>query len=201
MSFASAAGCYDRGMVQWAPIVFVLGILRDIAVFLRGRPKVTLDGVRRSPLWAAGAPIYDVTQVWLKNRALRTTAKEVTAMVEFYDHGASAPRLAVHGQWATTHAPGHIGFSGFRTATDIAAGHTPVKLLVLLKYPADSSAYAFAAENFFAHPDGRHPDFALPAGEYRMRVSLAGPDVARTFWFDVLNDGAGVHPVVTATDW
>ena len=63
------------------------------------------------------------------------------------------------------------------------------------------SAYAFAAENFLAHTDGRHPDFKLPPGAYRMRVHLAGPDVASTFWFDVVNGGSGAHPVVTATEW
>jgi hypothetical protein len=191
--------------VQWGAATGAatngLRLLGDVVAFLRRRPKVTLDGVRRSPLWAGGAPIFDVTQVWIKNRPLRATAKDVTAMIEFFDPGAMTPRLSAHGQWAMTSAPGHVGFEGFKSSTDIPAGHTPVKLLVLLKYQADNSAYAFAAENIHAYGDGRHPHFELSAGEYRMRVSLGGPDIAKTFWFDVKNGGVGTDPVVSEMNW
>src|SRR5437870_6902691 len=161
----------------WSVIAWVLGRLG------RG-PDVVFDSVHPSPLWSAsGVQIYDVTQVWFRNRPLRATASEVTARIEFFDRGSTTARLAVHGQWAITTAPGHVGFTATAPTTDIPAGHTPVKLLVILKPRADSSAHAYAAENIHARPDGRHADFELPAGEYRMRLPLAGPNVERTCWF------------------
>ena len=158
-----------------------------------------LDSIHPSPLWISGVQTYDVTQLWFKNPLLRATARDVTAMIEFYNPGSATPRLTVYGQWAITRGPGHIGFTSTTPTTDIPAGHTPVKLLVVLKHRADASAYAYAAENVQAHKDGRHPDFELPAGECRMRVSLAGPNLERTFWFNVHNRGTDTHPMITGT--
>jgi hypothetical protein len=155
-----------------------------------------------------GHPAFGVVEVWFVNRPPTPTdasvARHVSAQLDFFDFYSDTVRLPAYGRWALTIAPGHLGFrdDDHAPVVDIPPGVLPVKLLVLLKYPDDAAAYVFAEENLLGHrpggrPDGRHPQYELPSGQYRLRVTLVGQNLNQAFEFDVENPGVGAMPAVT----
>ncbi|HEV8440780.1 MAG TPA: hypothetical protein VGT40_22055 [Methylomirabilota bacterium] len=159
-----------------------------------------MDQVRQAPLFDGARPIYEITQIWFTNQPAApgesSTAKDVTATLEFFDPKSRVARVTAHGQWAVTTAPEHVGYMGTTPVTDIPPSAIPVKLMAILKHPQDTSAYAYAQENIYASPDGRHASYELPRGRYRLRVKLLGKNVNKSFAFTVDNGGLGTRPSV-----
>ena len=166
----------------------------------RSGPKVEVDQLCQSPWFDAGQPIYEITQIWFTNTPAApgesSTAKDVMATLQFFDLNSRVARVTARGQWAVTTAAEHVGYMGTTPVIDIPPGAPAVKLMAILKHSEDTSAYAYAQENIYASPDGRHPSYELPRGQYRLRVRLGGKNVKKSFWFKIVNAGPGRQPAV-----
>lgn len=150
---------------------------------------------RPSPVVDDKVKTYEMLQAWFENRPESPTAASVasqlTATLEFQTDESKAESLRVHGQWAQTTAPDHVGHSGTAPEIDISPGALYGKLIVALKYQDESSAYAYSAESLQNHIDGRNPSLELTQGEHMLRVELAGIGVNKAFDFILANPGEG----------
>ena len=139
-------------------------------------------------------PTYQVVQAWFANSpvspAESSVARGVTAKVSVFS--SAGPELfEYYGQWADSNAPNNVGFNDYLDRVDIPPGHLRAKLLVALKYPSDSDGYAFTREGFRSTGDGRFGIYAIPVGDYTVRVHLSGIGVDQKYWFDLRNNGPG----------
>ena len=150
---------------------------------------------RSSPFIDEKREIYEVVQAWFKivipAVARNTSLLNLSARIEFWDAETSAMKFSVHGQWAMSTAPDHVGFSGSSDTVNIQPGHIRAKLLVALKYKRDTLGYAYSKESFLKDPDGRDPSREISQGWHSVRVVIAGMGVDQQFWFRLENRGTG----------
>lgn len=149
---------------------------------------------QQSQVLGRSMPTYQVVQAWFANNPIWPTessvAREVTAKVFLYSSD-DQPVLDYYGQWADSSAPDNVGFNNFLERVNIPPGHLRAKLLVALKYPSDSDSYGFTREGFRSSGDGRARRYAIPVGDYKVRVHLCGIGIDREYWFNLLNGGSG----------
>lgn len=187
-------------------IVFLLAMLTSFYLIFRkywtisqASPRVIFDQVRQAQMYQPSQildrkiPTYQLLQAWFRNipafPSESSAAREVTAKIVLVrPDGTSA--LEYYGQWAKSNAPDNVGFDSFIDKTDILPGHLRAKLMVALKYPAESQCYAFAREGFLSDPSGRSPRYAIPEGDYEVRVELGGIGIDSAFKFCLTNRGA-----------
>lgn len=123
-------------------------------------------------------------------RTEQTTARNVSALIEFWDHSRTLKHFQVYGQWALTSiAPDHVGSLDTGPQVDIAPNDLPVKLYIALRPPDTPESYAYCNENLHEYPNGKHPKYALPFGTYHVRVRLRGAALEQDFWFKLSNPG------------
>ena len=173
-------------------------------------PKVFFSSARQaqmhrpSPVVEGSIPIYELLQAWFENRPNAptgdSTAKQVSAVIEFWTRTREETLFQVHGQWARSTAPDHVGFRGTTSAIDIAPGHLAAKLIVALKYRDEKEAYAYSDESLRDYSDGRNPSLKLNQGEYNLRIRLRGIGVDQEFWFSLTNPGSGESLQLTILD-
>ncbi|MFC2053481.1 hypothetical protein ACFLV7_04165 [Chloroflexota bacterium] len=167
--------------------------------FKQAKPLIEFTKARQaqmyhaSPIVEGRRPTYEILQVWFINNpnlSLETSiAKGVTAKVKIFKSDSSE-LFEFHGQWAKSNAPDNVGYDDILDAVDIQPSHIESKLFIALKYPPDSSCYAFTREGLRSTPDGRSPKYDIAEGEYKIRVHLRGIGVDEIFWFDFHNFGA-----------
>jgi hypothetical protein len=168
-----------------------------LANFELAKPCIEFSKVRQAPLifsspLGVNLPGYEVLQVWFRNNPqipLETTiAKNVTALVEIVKSDTSK-LFEFHGQWAETNAPDNVGYKNIHDAENIQPGYIEAKLMILLKYPSDSSCYAFTKESVQSSDVGRSPKYEIVPGKYIVIIHLRGVGVDNIFEFDLHNLG------------
>ena len=97
----------------------------------------------------------------------------------------------VHGQWALSTAPDHVGYSGITPTLDLAPGSLYGKLFIALKYESDEEAYAYSQESLGRSGDGRDPSVKLENGRYRIHIILEGVRIRSDYWLNLINSGLG----------
>ena len=131
-----------------------------------------------------GEPAHYLVQAQFKNHS-NQEAEGVSAQVDAW--GKSRVVAGALCRWAQGATPLATGFDTHQPATDIHPGHIPARLNIAIRQH-DEQAYLFTSENEHAHPDLRHPAFALDAGPVLMRVSLRGKGASETCWLLFKND-------------
>jgi hypothetical protein len=175
-------------------------IRRRLFQYERAAPQLRFSRVRQaqmyhdSPVIDARTPTFQVLQAWFTNEPAnptdRSTAREVTAKLAVLRPDSSI-LFEFHGQWARSNAPANVGFDDFSEQLQLNPGHIEGKLLVALKYPSDTEAYAFTRERWRSSADRRYPRFAIPMGEYTLSVALLGLNVSQQFSLQLHNPGPG----------
>lgn len=159
------------------------------------RPVIQCIEPRGAELHRGESSFYVVQARFLNvpsSRTEQTTARNVSAGVEFWDPSRTEKRLEIYGQWVShSSAPDHVGSLDTDPQIDIEANDIPVKLYIALRPPDTPESYAYCNENFHAYLNGKHPAYALPFGTYHVRVRLRGPTVEQDFWFKLSNPGNG----------
>ena len=131
-----------------------------------------------------------------KVRAPHAVARSVSALIEFWS--AKGERLLngpYYGAWASSAAPGHVGWTDLLPAVDFEGNDIPQKLYIALRPEGAAEAYVFCRENLHAHADGRHPNYKLVFGTYLVRVTLRGAALDQDFCFRLENGTAGREPL------
>ena len=163
-------------------------------------PNIGFDQIRmaqihsQSPFLGKSIPRYVPVQAWFANAPGNPTessiARHATARITIIKSDGLR-LIQYYGQWADSNAPDNVGFNDILDFVDIPPSHLRAKLLVALKYPADSEAYGFTREGFRSSGDGRSSRFQIPPGTYRVEVELSGVGVNEIFSFQLRNNGAG----------
>jgi len=174
-------------------------VFRKLWTTSQSFPQIFFDQARQaqmhqpSQILKRSMPTYQLIQAWFRNLPSSpsdsSVAREVTAKV-ILNHPDGTPSLEYYGQWAKSNAPDNVGFEGFIDKVDIAPGHLRAKLMIALKYPSESQGYAFTREGLRSNPDGRSPRYAIPEGDYEVKVHLSGIGVDEIFKFHLSNKGA-----------
>lgn len=167
----------------------------------QSQPNIIVDQIREAPLFRdtpvsdKKVPMYHVVQVWFRNSpefpSETSEAKQVTALIEFWNFDRNVKLFSSYGQWANSTAPNHVGFSGTMSEVDLPPGNLMAKLLIALKNPSDDNCYGYAIENVSKHIDGRDPSFELTEGKYQICVKLDGIRVRKDFLFLLENPNKG----------
>jgi hypothetical protein len=143
-------------------------------------------------------PYYYILQPWFLNHSTNETAEQVSASVDLW--GPDRIQRDRFCQWAQSKerdAPTETGFTSHATTTDIfAGGNIPARLNVAIRYDGEPDAYVFTNENKNAYSDLRHPDFALRASTYLLRIRLRGRHVKKTVWMKLSNRSTDDKPYV-----
>jgi len=163
---------------------------RPLILFVKARKSPTF---RPSRVVAAKVPAGELIQAWFENRPALpsdgSVARQIGAIVSFRSPETDNPLFQVHGQWAKSTAPNHVGFKGTTPTLDLNPGALCAKLIIALKYPSDSDAFAYSAESLQNHIDGRNPGLRLPPGEYDVTVEIRGVNVDQQFALRLSNSG------------
>ena len=148
-----------------------------------------------SPVTSSNYPSYEILQVWFENAPKfptdQSVAKEVSAIIEFWTLSRDKLLFQIHGQWAETTAPNHVGYKGVKATIDILPSHIESKLMIALKYRDDDSAYPFSIESIRDFSDGRNPNLVLLPGDYFLKICLRGIGIDKEFLFTLENFGKG----------
>lgn len=148
-----------------------------------------------SPVTPTSYPRYEILQAWFENAPEfpndQSIAKDVTVNIEFWTLPRDKILFQIHGQWAESTAPDHVGYSGVKSSIDILPSHIKSKLMIALKYKDDDAAYPFSIESLRDFPDGRNPNYILLPGSYFLKISLRGVGINKDFPFILENPGQG----------
>jgi hypothetical protein len=169
-----------------------------LADFEQAKPLVEFTRARQAQMYQESQiiegkrPTYEILQAWFINNPKLPTetsiAKGVTAKITILKPDSSK-LFEYFGQWAKSNAPDNVGFDGILETVDIQPGHLESKLFIALKFPLESSCYAFTKESLRSTPDGRSQRYEIVAGDYKIKVHLLGVGVDDVFWFDFHNFG------------
>jgi hypothetical protein len=165
-----------------------------------GLPRVLFKVARQaqlyrpSPVTAQKIPTYELLQAWFENRPIypsdNSTASQLSSLIQIISYPGGEMLYEVHGQWAESTAPSHVGFSGTTPTIDLPPGSLYAKLIVALKYKTDDDAYVYTEESLRKHIDGRNANLIIPPGRYRLCVELRGIRIDEAYEFLLINPGA-----------
>ena len=174
-------------------------VFRKLWTGFQAFPRILFDQARQAQMHQPSQflnrsmPTYQLLQAWFRNLPAfpsdSSVAREVTAKVILSQPDGTSS-LEYYGQWAKSNAPDNVGFEGFVDKTDIVPGHLRAKLMIALKYPAESQGYAFTREGLRSNPDGRSPRYAIPEGDCEVKVHHSGIGVDNIFKFHLSNKGS-----------
>jgi len=178
-----------------------LNAQETLSAYEKSLPRLLVDQVREAPMHVrseiqgGSRRIFRVIQVWFRNEpefpSSQSVAENVSALVEFWHENEDKKLFQVHGQWALSTAPDHVGYSGMTPALDIPPGSICGKLFIALKYEGDEEAYAYSQESLVRSVDGRDPSVMLQKGRYRVHIILEGIRVRSDYWLILINPGIG----------
>jgi hypothetical protein len=126
-------------------------------------------------------------------QAMILQSPSVAAIVEFYDGSGESLQFAMVGQWASGLPDMATGAQPEGTNTiEIPLGGPPSALNIALKYDQDEECYGFNHETpGHASDDWRDRQKRLEPGEWIVKVVIYGTSLEETFWFKLVNRGAG----------
>jgi hypothetical protein len=149
---------------------------------------------RPSPVTNQKIPTYELLQAWFENRPIypsdNSTALQLSALIQIISHPSGEMLYEVHGHWAKSTAPSHVGFSGTTPTIDLPPGSLNAKLMVALKHKSDDAAYVYTEESLRKHVDGRNSSLILEPGDYRVSIELRGIRFDGSYEFLLVNRGA-----------
>lgn len=149
---------------------------------------------RSSPVTDEKIPTYELLQAWFENRpkhpSENSTASHLNAVIHFYSHSTGDHMYEIHGQWAVSTAPDHVGYSGTTPTIDLPPGAMYAKLLIAIKYRSEDDAFVYSDESLRDHIDGRNQNLILHHGTYRVKVVLRGVRIDEEHEFFLTNPGA-----------
>lgn len=174
---------------------------KKLNAYKKSLPRLIIDQFREAPMHVDSQiqegrrRIYRVIQAWFKNSpdfpSSESVAEQVTALLEFWNEDGDAKLFQVHGQWALSTAPDHVGYSGITPTLELAPGSLYGKLFIALKYESEEEAYAYSQESLGRSSDGRDSSVELVEGRYRVHVILEGVRIRSDFWLVLINPGVG----------
>jgi len=182
---------------------------KKLDAYKKSLPRILVDQIREAPMHVQSQiqesrrRIFRVIQIWFKNEpefpSSESVAENVSALIEYCHEGEDEKLFQVHGQWALSTAPDHVGYSGITPALDLPPGSLYGKLFIALKYESDEEAYAFSQESLGRSGDGRDPSVRLDKGRYRIHITLEGVRVRSDYWLTLINPGVGENLQIEAT--
>jgi hypothetical protein len=164
-------------------------------------PYLECSGQKFVGLFGSRGYLFHVLQVWLANRpevrTLSSLAKNVSVRVTFYRAQNTQRMFSVGPQWVKATDPDNAGFNATEQSTDIPANDIPAKFILLLHHLAeDIDCFAHSFGKLQGQPDGRHPPYRLPPGQYRVAVKLTGDNVDQEFPLRLVIHGKGIPPQI-----
>jgi len=175
-------------------------VFREIWSSSQSSPRILFDQVRQAQIYQPSqileqrVPSYNLLQLWFLNTPTlpldASVARQVTAKVTL-ERPDGTTLIEYYGQWARSNAPDNVGFEDYVDKIDIPPGHLRAKLMIALKYPGESQAYAFTREGLKSHRDGRSPRYVIPEGTHKATVHLSGIGLDVRFTCQLSNGGSG----------
>jgi hypothetical protein len=190
-------------LITWSSYNAVKKANERVNEYISQSPSIELSELRGSPLFINEKPIYFIWQAWFQNkpkiRNEQSIAKDVTALIEFWEIPDRKLYRTVFGQWAETNAPVNITHnpSDGKLKTDMQPNNEYHKLSIVIKYPEENECYAYARENFTSDPTFHNPTFVLSNSQYLVRIRLEGLSVEEEFELKLVNPGKGHNPKLT----
>ena len=171
---------------------------QQVVALTESKPRIVYVGERGSPLSGMSdgkRHAFYMLQLHFKNRPRqrvgeRSTARKVSATIEFWEEHRNTPIVSFEGRWPVTGAGEHVGYERTERTVDFEANEIPVKLnLVLIPFGenGDGRVYAAAEENFYAYQAGTHPAFRINSFQdtdvVRVCIKLRSSIVEQDFQF------------------
>ncbi len=150
-------------------------------------PDIVYDHCREHDVTHEDGKVFRYTHLVFRNRPSGRTARDVAARITFLKPGFPMEMFAVDAKWyEVPHTLGRGILSVNKI--ELPANNSPHPLDLLIRAPSAADCFGLHVDS--SYRDTFAPQYRVPPGDYKIKVTLSCEGYTQDFWFDLRNHGS-----------